>query len=93
MIINETENCIRQDTRNPRRSRRGRGKLEKNNIVFEFTMMDYISVILGPMVFFYFIDHIFGFGHLTYHWLIYAAYIINKLANISFVVGFVKEFK
>lgn len=26
MIINETENCIREDTRNPRRSRRGRGQ-------------------------------------------------------------------
>ena len=26
MIINETENCIREDTRNPRRERRGRGQ-------------------------------------------------------------------
>ena len=26
MIIDETENCIREDTRNPRRSRRGRGQ-------------------------------------------------------------------
>ena len=26
MIINETENCIREDTMKPRRSRRGRGQ-------------------------------------------------------------------
>ena len=34
MIINETENCIREDTRNPRRERRGRGQLINNGMAY-----------------------------------------------------------
>ena len=36
MIINETENCIREDTRNPRRSRRGRGQLIMLTWIYNF---------------------------------------------------------
>ena len=40
MIINETENCIREDTRNPRRSRRGRGQ-KMNRKLFVTTVLPY----------------------------------------------------
>ena len=53
MIINETENCIREDTRKPRRSRRGRGQISLygrgcNRVSIQIDYNTYVKFYVYP---------------------------------------------
>lgn len=67
--------------------------IEKHNMHMEVRMLDYLHIVMGPLAFFYGIDHVFGINELSHHWLIYTAYFINRLAQINFTVGFYKQTK